>query len=156
MIFHLRQKKVNVNVPLTLENTVIKQVTKTKLLGILIDQHLSWNPHIDFASKKILKRVGIIAKARFLPIIANFDDLVLLPCISFLSLLFQPKLYLAFAKAYSAVHNKSSLSSLKVLDIFSIISFSVATFMYSYHHNLLPSSFRDLFLNSNQVHQYET
>ena len=26
----------------------------------------------------------------------------------------------------------------------------------SYHHNLLPSSFHDLFLSSNQVHQYET
>ena len=48
MIFHPRQKKVNVNVPLTLENTVIKQVTETKFLGVLIDQHLSWKPHIDF------------------------------------------------------------------------------------------------------------
>ena len=66
MIFHPRQKKVNVNVPVTLENTVIKQVTETKFLGILIDQHLSWNPHNDFASKKILKSgVGIITKARF-------------------------------------------------------------------------------------------
>ena len=27
--------------------------------------------------------------------------------------------------------------------------------MYSYHHNLLPSSFHDLFLSSNQVHQYK-
>ena len=52
MIFHPRQKKVNVNVPLTLENTVIKQVTETKFLGVLIDQHLSWKPHIDFVSKK--------------------------------------------------------------------------------------------------------
>ena len=60
-------------------------------------------------------------------------------------------------RASSAAHNKSSLSSkyhplfsqLKVLDIFSINSFSVTTFMYCYHHNLLPSSFRDLFLSSN-------
>ena len=52
MIFHPRQKKVNVNVPLTLENAVIKQVTETKFLGVLIDQHLSWKPHIDFVSKK--------------------------------------------------------------------------------------------------------
>ena len=65
MIFHPRQKKVNVNVPLTLENTVIKQVTETKFLGVLIDQHLSWKPHIDFVSKKISKSVGIIAEARF-------------------------------------------------------------------------------------------
>ena len=65
MIFHPRQKKVNVNVPLTLENTVIKQVTETKFLGVLIDQHLSWKPHIDFVSKKISKSVEIIAKALF-------------------------------------------------------------------------------------------
>ena len=65
MSFHPRQKKVNVNVPLSLENTVIKQVTETKFLGVLIDQHLSWKPHIDFVSQKILKSVGIIAKAHF-------------------------------------------------------------------------------------------
>ena len=39
--------------------------TETKYLGVLIDQHLSWKPHIDFVSKKISKSVGIIAKARF-------------------------------------------------------------------------------------------
>ena len=65
MIFHPRQKKVNVNVRLTLENTVTKQVKQTKFLGVLIDQHLSWKPHIDFVSKTISKNVGIIAKARF-------------------------------------------------------------------------------------------
>ena len=58
MIFHPRQKKVNVNVPLTLENTVIKQVTETKFFGVLIDQHLSWKPHNDFASKKNLEKCG--------------------------------------------------------------------------------------------------
>ena len=44
MIFmiHPRQKKVNANFPLSLENTVIRQVTETKILGVLMDQHLSW------------------------------------------------------------------------------------------------------------------
>ena len=65
MIFHSRQKKVNVNVPLILENTVIKKVTETKFLSVLIDQHSSWKPDISFLLKKISKSVGIIAKARF-------------------------------------------------------------------------------------------
>ena len=56
-------------------------------------------------------------------------------------------------KAHYLANTAPLFSQLKVLDIFSINSFSVATFMYSYHHNLLPSSFRDLFLSSNQVHQ---
>ena len=87
MIFHPRQKKVNVNVPLTLENTVIKQVMETKFLGVLIDQHLSWKPHIDFVSKKNLEECGNYCESPLLPIIPNFDDLVLLPCIFFLNIL---------------------------------------------------------------------
>ena len=83
MIFmiHPRQKKVNANFPLSLENTVIKQVTETKFLGVLIDQHLSWKPHIDFVSKKNLEECGNYCESPLLPIIPNFDDLVLLPCI---------------------------------------------------------------------------
>ena len=34
--------------------------------------------------------------------------------------------------------------------------YSSRSLEYHYHHNLLPSSFRDLFLSSYPVHQYET
>ena len=64
MLFHPSEKKSNVNVPLVLENTVIKQVSETKFLGVLIDHHLSWKPDITLVSKKISKSIGIIAKAR--------------------------------------------------------------------------------------------
>ena len=70
--------------------------------------------------------------------------------------LLQKCLVRLITKAHYLEKTAPLFSQLKVLDIFSINSFSVATFMYSYHHNLLPSSFRDLFLSSNQVHQYET
>ena len=40
--------------------------------------------------------------------------------------------------------------------MYSINSFSAATFIHSYHHNLLPCSFPNLFLRSNQVHHYDT
>ena len=173
MIFHPRQKKVNVNVPLTLENTVIKQVTETKFLGVLIDQHLSWKPHIDFVSKKISKSVGIIAKARFYlssqTLMILYYSLVY-PFLTYCNVawsstycsnlnciyLLQKRLVRLITKAHYLANTAPLFSQLKVLDIFSINSFSVATFMYSYHHNLLPNSFHDLFLSSNQVHQYET
>ena len=60
------------------------------------------------------------------------------------------------AKAHSLANNAPLFSHLKVLDIYSINSFSVVTCMYSYHHNRLPSVFRHLFLSNNQVHHYET
>ena len=65
MIFHPRQKKINVNFPLVMENTIVKQAVETKFLGIIIDQRLCWKSHISFTSKKISKTVGIIAKARY-------------------------------------------------------------------------------------------
>ena len=59
-------------------------------------------------------------------------------------------------KAHHLANTAPLFSQLKVLDMFSINFFSFATFMYSYHHNLLRSSFRNLFSSSNQVYQYET
>ena len=151
---------------------MIKEVT-TKFFGVLIDQHLSWKTHIDFVSKKISKSVGIIAKARFYlssqTLMTLYYSLVY-PFLTYCNVawsstycsnlnciyLLQKRIVRLITKAHYLANTASLFSQLKVLDIFSINSFSVATFMYSYHHNLLPSSFRDLFLSSNEVHQYET
>ena len=157
-----------------MENTIIKQVVDTKFLGIIIDQHLSWKSQISFLSKKISKTLGIIARGHFYrsskslltlnyslvyPYTSHTDDVAWsstdcsnLNCIYLL----QKRIVRLISKAHYLANTSQSFSKLKVLDIYSINSFSVATFMYSYHHNLLPSSFRNLFLSSNQVHHYET
>ena len=125
-----------------------------------------------FRLKKNFEKCGNYRESPLLPIIPNFDDLVLLPCISFLNnycnvawsstsnlnciYLLQKRLVRLIIKAHYLANTAPLFSQLKVLDIFSINSFSVANIMYSYHHNLLPNSFHDLFLSSNQVHQYET
>ena len=38
---------------LTIEGTIIKQVTATKFLGVTIDDKLSWKPHIENINKKL-------------------------------------------------------------------------------------------------------
>ena len=70
--------------------------------------------------------------------------------------LLQKRIVRLISKAHYLANTAPLFSKLEVLDIYSINSFSVATFMYPYHHNLLPSSFRNLFLSSYQVHHYET
>ena len=65
MIFHPRQNKVNVNFPIVLENTTIKQDVETKFLADPSDQNFSCNPHISFVSRKICESVGITAKAQY-------------------------------------------------------------------------------------------
>ena len=47
-------------------------------------------------------------------------------------------------KAHYLANSAPLFSKPRVTDIYSIIFFSVATFMYYYHHNLLSSSFSSL------------
>ena len=44
-----------------LRNESIQRVTKAKLLGVIVDQHLSWKDHISMVSHKISKSFGIIS-----------------------------------------------------------------------------------------------
>ena len=67
--FHkLRQ---NDNIPLvlptlTLNDTIIKREDATKFLGILIDENLTWKPHIQYIETKISKNIGLLYKAKLL------------------------------------------------------------------------------------------
>lgn len=76
MIFHPRQKKNNVIVSLVMENTVIKKVMETKFLGVIVDQHLFWKPHISFIPQ-ITKNCGDYCKSPLLSIIQNVPDLII-------------------------------------------------------------------------------
>ena len=62
------------------------------------------------------------------------------------------------SEAHYLANTAPLFSKLKVLDICSINSYFLLLHWstYSYHQNLLPSCFRNLFLSSNQVHHYET
>ena len=50
-------------------NAIIEQVTSQKLLGVIIDQELAFDKHIDELLKKLGQRLGVIRKIkRFLPL----------------------------------------------------------------------------------------
>ena len=57
-------KKQKHDVKLTINNEVIKQVKSTTFLGIIAEECLTWNEHIDSVAKKIIKSAGIISKIR--------------------------------------------------------------------------------------------
>ena len=59
IIFRTAKKQLKKSLTLKLDNKEIQRVDKTKFLGIIIDQHLTWNNHIDYITKKIIKATGI-------------------------------------------------------------------------------------------------
>ena len=52
------------NYELKLCGKMIKQVKQTKFLGVIIDEKLSWTPHIEYLTNKLKSSVGIINRIR--------------------------------------------------------------------------------------------
>ena len=65
IIFRTTKKQLKKSLTLKLDNKEIQRVDKTKFLGIIIDQHLTWKNHIDYITKKIIKTTGMLCRIRF-------------------------------------------------------------------------------------------
>ena len=75
MIFSKRKIKPGVPKPsvnLSIDGQTLSEVEKTKFLGVIIDNKLTWEHHIKYISGKIARGIGILIKAKdILNIICN-------------------------------------------------------------------------------------
>ena len=63
MVFH-RAKIKAAGLPVVMQRNVVQCVTKTKFLGVIIDNKLKWNDHITYVKSKISKTIGLFYKMR--------------------------------------------------------------------------------------------
>ena len=70
--------------------------------------------------------------------------------------LLQKRAVWAISKADYKASSKPLFANLKILDVFSIYSLQVSSFMYLYHNDALPIAFTQIFQTGNQIHQYST
>ena len=63
MVFH-RAKIKAAGLPVVMQRNVVECVTKTKFLGVIIDNKLKWNDHITYVKSKISKTIGLFYKMR--------------------------------------------------------------------------------------------
>ena len=65
ILFHSRYKAINTNLlSIKLDKYKPSPVNHVKYLGIYLDNHLSWEYHINQLSKKLSQANGILAKLR--------------------------------------------------------------------------------------------
>ena len=70
MILTTRQKRQILSTPpvqLLVGNKQLHEVSEHKLLGVIIDNNLTWGPHIRYLCKSVAKRVYQSAKIKKLP-----------------------------------------------------------------------------------------
>ena len=49
------------------DGKVVKRVAHTKSLGIVVDEYLSWDKHIDYISKQFKRNIGVILVCSVIP-----------------------------------------------------------------------------------------
>ena len=66
MLFNTERMQQPVIVDITLESNdeEIPRVNSTNFLGLIIDNKLNWDQHINHVSKKVSKAIGILNKVK--------------------------------------------------------------------------------------------
>ena len=65
MLFKMKNKKYVMNNKIQINNTEIMAVEKTKFLGVIINENLTWNDHVMLIKQKIAKSIGVISRVRY-------------------------------------------------------------------------------------------
>ena len=58
VIFHPRQRKIETNVQIVVNQQLLKQELSIKYLGVMLDSKLNWKGHISFVENKIKRSIG--------------------------------------------------------------------------------------------------
>ena len=172
VIFKPKQKKLKtIMIPLVFDGNQLMQKRVVKFLGVFIDENLSWKFHINHICKKVSKPTGVIYRSRFLLSMKTKLSLyytLIYPYLTYCNVvwsstyvtnvkrlfLIQKRLVRALTNADFTAHTAPLFYRLNLLDIYKINFLHIVKFMYCYHHNLLPSSFREFIIFSLLVVTY--
>ena len=151
----------------------LTRVESTKFLGLIIDQNLSWKPHLDNLAKLLSRNAGIIYKLKnAVPsnILFMIYNALLMSHLNYGLLAWgtAPKLYvdrilLIQKRALRSVfslnfrsHTTNVFFVNKTLKIHDLYLFQLGILMFQTHESKLPISLSYLFLKNSKIHNYST
>jgi len=174
MIIKSRKKNINPQrLNINIDNINIQQVQYTKFLGVVIDEHLTWDNHIKYTTSKMAKITGILYKSRHrlnrIALRMLYNTLVL-PYITY-CLIIWGKTYNKHIKRVQVAQNKllrlitfsdyrasaqPLFIKLKLMTVEQLYKYNIIIFMYKYTNKHFPNNFNHLFMQNNENHQYNT
>jgi len=164
IIFSSRNKNTapDINNNITIDGKLILRVKNVKFLGIYIDEHLTWNHHIQCISKKVAKNVGIIRRVSYLlpiNILRNLYFTLIYPYLAFgnivwasnyksrtgsLLLLQKRVIRVLFKDSYYA-HTAPRFLQMGIIRFDQLNTYLIGIFVYRAINKLLPHQFHGYF-----------
>ena len=165
--------KVTPSENLIINNVKIDIKEKTKFLGVIIDEHLSFQSHIKYIKGKVARGFGILYKCKpyfsretmrtlynsfIYPYFTYCIEVWGNACQSYLQplVILQKRAIRMIVGARKMDHTLPLFYNLNLLQLKDIYIYCVQLFMYKYHHGRLPPVFFDFYVRNNSVHDYQT
>ena len=155
------------------DNTLIKRTRFTKYLGLIVDDTLKWDLHIDYISKKVKKNIGVVKHVKTC---IPKDSLIMLyktlvePYLRYCNTTWDKYGHLSLNKL-QALQNRAArvvmgikyeeadhnfiLTSLGWMHVKQLIDYDTASFMYKLQKELDQST-HSLFEKCDATHSYNT
>jgi len=173
IVFKSHKKKLKTIPNIKLCNNNLQRVDKTKFLGIIIDEHLTWKNHIDYITKKIMKSIGIVCRIRFFinqPLLRMLYNSLIYPYLHYGNIIWANNYptrldkILKLQKKALRIITFSSYSApslpiykkLNLLNIHQINDFLIGSFSYNLNNKTLPCYFNDFCTENNKIHNHYT
>ena len=156
-----------------IDTTDIPQVKSVKFLGVYVDQHLTWNNHIEQIALKIAKNIGILTRISYLlptNIMLTLYYTMIYPYIAYCNMIWasnynsrlhrinvlQKRVVRLIAGSPYNSHTKQLFMQLGILKIAQIKQLQINEFMHRYTYNTLPSSHANFYSLASDIHSHNT
>ena len=163
-------QKDSLNVKLSIDGELINEVDKTKFLGILFDNKLTWKQHIAYVSGKIARGIAMIIKVRkYLNKqgLISFDYSFIYPYLTYCNHIWGST-YKTSLKRLTTLQNKAAriiaharwragcdpvYKHLNIMKVAHINTYRIGRFMFRMSIGNVPESLTSLFKKQNKTKQ---
>ena len=171
MVFTNKNKRLD-ELNILIDGNKIEEVRKTKFLGVIIDNKLSWKDHVAHVVGKVSRGLGMIIKARNClnkKGLITLDYLFVYPYISYCNHIWgniyqsnlrqlcvtQNKIMRVIAGVKSRESALPLYESLGITKLNDINKYLIARFMYKYCVGMVPQLFSSYFVRNYDVLSYD-
>ena len=145
-----------------------------QFLGVIVDEHLTWKPHIESVCTKVSRSVGVICRLRYiLPerILRTLYNSNVLPYLTYFNVasmgntfqthidklkVLQKKIIRLVTNSDFRQSSKPLFLQLKLLPLDELVSFNCLIFMFKLQSCPQFCQLKDLFALKSQIHNYNT
>ena len=171
MLFTTRTRPENISI--LVKGQLIHEIKENKFLGVILDNDLKWNSHIQYISKKISKSVSILKMLKFTfpsNVLKSIYFSLIYPYYIYCNLVWgsavsthtdilvklQKKAVRSISKVGYLDHTGPLFNNLKILQVGEIYNYNCAKFIYHCYNNKSLKNFKDKLCTNSTFHEYNT